>query len=234
MSALVAYVVSPIEQPLEPASVRRAWMDRSIERFAYRCLPMNIANASGWWLRCAAAVEATWNGAQHKTALCVSGWPAAVSHFGEGVLTFQLSYLFRTPPGVNLWVKGPPNLPKDGIQPLEGIVETDWSPATFTMNWIFTRPGTIRFAAGEPFCFITPLPRGLAASLEPELRDIRQAPFSGEFAAWSSGREAFLARLNAADPATVRQRWQKDYFRGQDAPAHETRVDLAPFADRRG
>ena len=46
------------------------------------------------------------------------------SHFGEAVLTFSLPYLFRTPRGVNLWVKGPSNWIKDGIQPLEGIVET--------------------------------------------------------------------------------------------------------------
>ena len=38
--------------------------------------------------------------------------------------------------------------------PLEGIIETDWLPMTFTMNWMFTSPGTVTFKAGEPFCFI--------------------------------------------------------------------------------
>ena len=74
-----------------------------------------------------------------------AGTPAALaplSAFGEGVLTFHINGLFRTPPGWNLWVGGSPNSPKDGIYPLTGVIETDWSPYTFTMNWRFTRRTT--------------------------------------------------------------------------------------------
>src|SRR5271165_1161304 len=36
-------------QPLiRPAEPTRAWMDATPEAFAYRCLPLNIANAHGW------------------------------------------------------------------------------------------------------------------------------------------------------------------------------------------
>jgi Family of unknown function (DUF6065) len=28
--------------------MERAWMDATDQRFAYRCLPLNIANAHGW------------------------------------------------------------------------------------------------------------------------------------------------------------------------------------------
>ena len=59
-------------------------------------------------------------------------------NFGHGVLTWHLNYLFRTSPGYNLYARGPANWPKDGIVPLEGIIETDWSVATFTMNWKVT------------------------------------------------------------------------------------------------
>jgi len=31
------------------------------------------------------------------------------SHFGVGTFTFSIPYLFRTPLGINLWVKGPAN-----------------------------------------------------------------------------------------------------------------------------
>src|SRR5579875_3362424 len=67
------------------------------------------------------------------------------AHFTEGVLTFHTGYLFRTSQGWDMSAGGPPNLPKDGIQPLTGIVETDWLPFPFTMNWKFTRPGRVRF-----------------------------------------------------------------------------------------
>jgi len=43
---------------------------------------------------------------------------------------------------------GPPNWPKDGVYPLSGLVETDWLPFPFTMNWQMTRAGSVSFSAG--------------------------------------------------------------------------------------
>src|SRR5262249_11032524 len=108
------------------------------------------------------------------------------SHFGQGVLTFSVPYVFRTPPGYNLWVKGPANYFKDGIHPLGGIVETDWAHATFTMNWRFTRPNhVVRFEAGEPICQIVPVPRGLVEQFQPEIRAIADDPeLYGAFNKW--------------------------------------------------
>jgi Family of unknown function (DUF6065) len=94
----------------------------------------------------------------------------AVSHFGHGILTFHIPCLFRTEPGIDLLVQGPVNRPKDAIAPLSGIVETDWAPYTFTMNWQFTRPGiAVRFEKGEPFCHVWPLQRGALQTVEPEV-----------------------------------------------------------------
>lgn len=118
-------------------------MDATVERFANRCLPMLIANQAGWMLLSSHTLLATWNGGDHPSHLSVeylSGsapFPAS-SHFGYGILTWRLPYLFRTPPGYNLLVRGPSNRPKAEIYALEGIVETDWAVATFTMNWKMT------------------------------------------------------------------------------------------------
>src|SRR5262245_12937096 len=135
---------------------QREWMDASDDRFAYRCLPMVLANQAGWMIENPVDFTACWNGglkredewiefgeqqSLNQLTFQVSVGPAeragdsrVTSHFGEGVITFQVPYLFRTPPGINLWVKGPSNWIKDGAYALEGIVEADWSAATFTMN----------------------------------------------------------------------------------------------------
>ena len=62
------------------------------------------------------------------------------SHFGCGIITFKIPYLFRAPQGYNLLARGPANLFKDGISPLEGLIEVDWAVSPFTMNWKVTRP----------------------------------------------------------------------------------------------
>jgi Family of unknown function (DUF6065) len=103
--------------------------------------------------------------------------PSAISHFAHGILTFHLPCLFRTEAGYDLMVHGPINRPKDGIAPLSGVIETDWAPYSFTMNWIFTRPGTqVSFAQGEPFCHVFPVKRGELEAIEPQLRLLSEEP----------------------------------------------------------
>jgi hypothetical protein len=52
--------------PLEPAVGNRAWMDATDERFAYRCLPLKVANESGWVFRSFHLVLARWDGGSAK------------------------------------------------------------------------------------------------------------------------------------------------------------------------
>ena len=65
------------------------------------------------------------------------------SHFSHGVITFHTRLpVPHAQPGWSMWtVSGPPNHIKDGVQPLTALVETDWLPFPFTMNWIFTPAG---------------------------------------------------------------------------------------------
>ena len=100
---------------------------------------MVLANQSGWILRTRGDIRAYWFGGDKKIDVKIEmggGQEAnsVLSIFGSGIITFTFPVLFRTPKGINLWVKGPANWIKDGVQPLEGIVETDWSVSTFTMN----------------------------------------------------------------------------------------------------
>jgi hypothetical protein len=45
---LVAYVIDGHPFEIRPAPLERDWMEKTDQRFAYRCLPLNIANAFGW------------------------------------------------------------------------------------------------------------------------------------------------------------------------------------------
>lgn len=239
---LTLYVYPGWKPWIRAASSRRDWMDGTPESFAYRCLPLNIANAHGWEILSPCGFEAEWNGgpAVEDVAVRLDGAAepfAPTPLFGQGVLTFHVQGLFRTPPGVDLWVGGPPNAAKDAIAPLSGVVETDWSPFTFTMNWRFTRANQpVRFEAGEPFCLIFPLQRGLVEQVRPRVADISEAPeLKRRFETWSASRDAFQAQVAAHPPAAPSDKWQKFYYRGVDAegvagsPDHRSKLRLAEF-----
>ncbi|HUJ02413.1 MAG TPA: DUF6065 family protein [Rhizomicrobium sp.] len=240
---LTAYTMEGYDVAIRPAPVERDWMEASKERFAYRCLPLNIANAHGWEMLLPTGFKAMWSGRPDPDAVRVisdSGEQApALGHFGHGVLTFHVMCLFRTEPGYDLMVQGPINRPKDGIAPLTGIIETDWAPYTFTMNWMFTRPGhVVRFEAGEPFCHFFPVKRGEIEQFAPRIRAITDNPeLMRQQKAWSESRNTFMKELQQAGTQANEERWQKLYYRGLDAEGqevktadHRTRVRLKPFA----
>jgi hypothetical protein len=222
VKTLICYRINDDAPAIVPARSERAWMDATRQRFAYRCLPLTIANSMGWEILCPMTITAEWNGGPDLADIVVSGdEPQTVeryahSHFGHGVLTFQTHYLFRTEPAIALWVRGSPNLPKDGIAPLDGIVETDWLNFTFTMNWIFTRPGRVTFEKDEAFCFVTPVAYRALDDLVPEIRPMASEPeLAAAYTAYGKLRGEFNEKLAQDDPQTVARRWQKWYMRGE-------------------
>jgi hypothetical protein len=223
VSKLICFRLSENAPRLVAARSDRAWMDATRQRYAYRCLPLTIANSMGWELLCPFAVTAAWNGGVELDDIKITSQDSdavegfAQSHFGHGVLTFQTQFLFRTEPGMALWVRGTPNQPKDGIAPLDGIVETDWLSFTFTMNWMFTRPGFVKFERDEPFCFITPVAYHALDDVTPEILPIEADPkLKADFEAYGELRGEFNRKLAEGDAETVKVGWQKWYMRGNE------------------
>ncbi len=223
--ALDCFRIEPEGPAITPAKSSRDWMEATSQHFAYRCTPMTIANASGWELCCPFSFDAVWDGSDAIEAITIltrAGGDKVgkliASHFGYGILTFHTGWLFRTPPGWALWARGTPNLSKDGIAPLEGLVETDWLPFTFTMNWRFARPGRVRFEKGEPFCFMTLAPHGTLDAIQPVLHEITDDPaLAADYERWRDSRADFNARLRGKDDAAIREGWQRGYIRASQA-----------------
>ena len=98
----------------------------------------------------------------------------------------------------------------------ELMVETDWLPFPFTMNWIFTRPGRVKWEKGEPFCFITLMEHRKLEDVQPIVRSLDRDPeIHGQFEVWNRERSNFNRRLSSGDPDTVRESWQRFYFKGE-------------------
>ena len=342
---LKCYEIEPGHVRVEPARLKRDWMDETPDGHAYRCLPLTRANSHGWELLCPLGFEAVWNGEPGIDAIGISvdsreendaaesqnqadpsgasatdedargeliqsvleamkqstsssesiavetfdeatsasshqnlvdhllktyadsaptsnqqegnamdpavseeGQPSTLqsrmtamikknelkirealgnmnlsrnassahmieSHFGNGILTFNPLLIFQTEPGYDLWISGPSNQFKDGIQATQAIVETDWMPFTFSVNWKFTRPNVpIRFEKGEPFCFLFPIQRGAVESCEPVITSLESDPDLKEVY-WSTRVKRNMASMLSKDP---QERFQGWYMRGND------------------
>jgi len=234
---------------IAPGPRWRDWMNATPSRFANRCLPLLMANESGWVLLNPVGFDAVWDGGSERGALTISfdggvqRSPGVESLFGEGIITWTIPYLFRTPPGYNLLARGPANWPKDGVCALEGLIETDWATAPFTMNWKVTRPHcAVRFEKDDPFCMIVPSRRGEFEAFAPEIRHVRDDPPTARgWKQWLESREELHVRkflgLHSGEYEKDLDAWEKDYFRGRgadgrEAPEHDTKRRLRPFEHR--
>jgi hypothetical protein len=206
-----------------PGRMNRDWMDNFSHRHPYKCLPLTMANTTGWEILCPMGFTAEWNGGPSQNDITLTPERPhpdfkdfVQSHFAGGVVTMHPGYLFRTPPGWAVLTSGAPNHVKDGIQALTGLVETDWLPFPFTMNWIFTRPGRVRFQKGETFCFITLIEHRKLEAFEPVLKTMESdLVLKGQFEAWNAARGDFNKRLGQGDPEIVKEAWQRFYFKGE-------------------
>ena len=117
------------------------------------------------------------------------------------------------------------------------MIETDWAPYTFTMNWRFTRRNHwVRFEAGEPICFIQPAQRDALERMNPKFVPLSDNPDAArQFAAWSESRNSFQAKVAEIAPSAPTDQWQKRYYRGLDmddkpgVPDHQAKLRLKPF-----
>ncbi len=247
---LIGFITRDTAPQITPAPISRPWMSKLSETrkgWPNRCLPMLTANQSGWELRNRCPFTATWLGQENDVDVMIKPDQSdadqflPVSHFGDGILTWHLPMVFRTPAGYNLLVRGPANYPKDAVAPLEGIVETDWASASFSMSWKLTRKlMPVRFEADEPICMIVPQRRAELEEFAPELRPIESdEDLQRKHEFFLRSRDAAKQIEQVARVAAGEQvQWQGDYTRGRHtdgeagASDHQTRRHLRPFVQQ--
>lgn len=148
---------------ITPADSKREWMNED-GGWSYNCLPLKIANKYGWFVRCPYDIEITWDGIESEKNFTVNSdneefFKYIDFNFGNGTLTFMLDFIIKSSIGDSLYVRGISNNKKELIYPLDGIVETDWLPFTFSFSYKFLKAGAVKFKKDEPIFMFFPIKR---------------------------------------------------------------------------
>jgi hypothetical protein len=214
------------------ADWQRDWMNATPLRYAYRCLPLTIINQTGWWIKNPVGFTAIWRGRSEPGGVefhfdsSNENWGQWInSQFGEGIITWNTPFLFRTKPeGSRLLVCGPANYFKTNASPLTALIESDWMSMSFTMNWKILAPDQpVRFEVGEPLFQAIPLSTNICKELETasvsyqKLSDDPELELS--YWEWDQARRRFHSEKRSGEVKP--HDWQKDYFQGRDATGRE-------------
>lgn len=142
-------------------------------KYASFCLPLTIANQYGFVITAQHDAELFWDGesihldVKSEALYDYSSGQVYAVDFGPGVLTIDHTFLFRTPPGINLMAIQPPNYFIDGIQAMTGVIESDNLRRSFTFNLKITTPNKkIYIKKGDWLAAFIPIPRGFVDSFK--------------------------------------------------------------------
>src|SRR5579872_4911392 len=87
------------------ADWQRDWMNQTQGKFAYRCLPLTIANQTGWMVYNPVSFTAVWRGKPEPGSVELlfdsepDLWSRWINNqFGHGIVTWNTPFLFRTKP----------------------------------------------------------------------------------------------------------------------------------------
>ena len=241
---ITAYIVNDTSNKLltiEPAGKTRNWMDASSGKYAYNCLPLVIANQLGWVVKAAPSFSVIWDGRNEKDAIKFHFHEQepemsqfVVSHFGQGIISFRLPWVFRTDPGIGLIVRGPSNQWLPGAHGLDGFVETWGLESTFTMNWKITIPDfTVHFPSHFPFCQILPYEIATINNYACSRKHISEnEELDLKYSKWLSRRKETLKNVFSGTKTT--NYYEKNYIKGQDVEGekvegHFKKLDLSQF-----
>lgn len=199
-----------------PLSLHRKWMNETNKKFAYKCLPLNVANQYGWAVLSPADFSVSWYGGTEPNQVEVFSTDpefidkTIVSHFGEGTFTLQLDFIIQTPENYSLYIRGVPNEMGSILKPLDAIVETDWLPFTFTYNYKFYDTGIVDFKKGDPLFVFFPIERNSVENFKLLERSIEDSDeLYKDFLEYSSSRDEF--NKNNAN----QNKYQKFYLDGR-------------------
>lgn len=192
-----------IDSHIRPAKIKRDWMDTIPQQYIYRCIPLLAANTMGWEILNPSRSELIWAGGDLTTDLKIKtdtpGKFSAASHFGSGIVTWYVPFLFKTSPDLGLLVCGPANHEHNDSTPLEAFIRTDWLPFPFTMNWRLTvKDKKVIFEQGEVIARIIPFPIALLEETRLEIANLSDDPgFLAEVNQFGQARQANIARQQA-------------------------------------
>ncbi len=215
-----------------PNKVKRKWMDDT-DSHAYKCIPMNVANSYGWTVLAPIDFTATWDGGKLPHAMQIEIDPhyphkIVTSEFGHGILTIMPDFVIRTSKNVSLYVRGIPNQIAIGMQPFDGIIETDWLPFTFTYNFKFVKPGKLTIKKDQPLFTFFPIERGYIESFETRETDIaKDEEFHNDYKTYVEMRDEQQAGKITDQNGTYGK--AKLFDKQYDVENHTKKVSLGAF-----
>ena len=135
----------------------RDWMDDSVDKQAYKCLPLTLANCLGWSFSLPEDISFILHSSTDIVEI-LNGIKYSSTDRTNGTISFISGLTIQTDTPTSLLIMPVPNQFIDGVSPFTSIVNTSVLKATIPSAWKITRyDEIITIKAGTPIVAIIPL-----------------------------------------------------------------------------
>lgn len=150
-------------------SIKRDFLDQTLNSHGYHCSPMGSANLHGWEFILPQDVEVIWDGISDTSAHHVkvlrgeflpSGNSLVHTTTANATVAFNLNCFIETDENHYTLISGAPNYMMNGAKPLNALIRSDiWHFTPIQFCWRLTTPNKpIIFEKGMPFAFLVNYP----------------------------------------------------------------------------
>ncbi len=165
---------------ISPLSIKRDWMDDTVDAHAYKCFPVSLTNGLGWGLSFPEDITFIWDGISDTLSHHVKilqGEKYVYTERANATISFNTGLLFKTDPDVSILEMPVPNFFRDGVQPFTTLISTSFFKGELPCAWRITRPNVeITIKANTPIISILPISLTQLQNSEAHLKQIYDLP----------------------------------------------------------
>ncbi len=167
---------------IAPLSIKREWMEDTVDAHAYKCFPVSLTNALGWGLSFPEDITFIWDGISDTLSHHVKvlqGEKYVYTERANATISFNTGLLFKTEQNMSILQMPVPNLFRDGVQPFTTIISTSFFKGELPCAWRITRPNTeITIKANTPIISILPISLTELQNSEAVIKNASDLPFT--------------------------------------------------------
>ena len=189
---------------VRPGSVKREFLDNTLNAHGYHCQPLTTANLHGWEFLLPHDVTVIWDGVYSTDSHHVSILEGDTLPNGERIvdtatanstISFNLNASIETDEDHYCILMGPPNHFVQGAKPMTALVRTDWyHHNNLQYCWIITTPNVpVTFKKDTPFMYLINYPKNLIETTDFTIRTATAAE-KEQMAQYNLDRQAFYSK----------------------------------------
>lgn len=156
----------------------RDWMDSSIDKHAYKCLPVTLANCLGWSFSIPEDISFILHSSTSTVEILSGSKYASVDRTNE-TISFISGLTIQSDSPTSLLIMPVPNQFIDGISPFTSVVNTSVLKAPIPSAWKITGyDKKITIKSGTPIAAIIPIS---LTTLQETKFEIMESPLDDEY-----------------------------------------------------